>query len=146
MYVPPLNALLRGLGLTRADLESVQVTIPIELLKLLLQVVLANSEFNEVGYLRANPDIAGAFKVGSIENTFLHYVGFGYFEGRLGATPEVNEAWYLRTYSDVAAAVRAKQIASAKEHFEVIGAGEGRSPNAESASVAAQWKKAIGPR
>jgi hypothetical protein len=143
MYVPPLNPLLRCVGLTQSDLQSANVTIPTELLKLLLQVALANSEFNEAGYLRANPDIANAQRAGSIENPLLHYVGFGYFEGRLGATPDVNESWYLRVYSDVAAAVKAKQISSAQEHFELMGAAEGRSPNEDYTSVAAQWKKAI---
>jgi hypothetical protein len=142
MFVPPLNPLLRELNLTPADLVSETVTVPTELLKLLLQIALANSEFNEVGYLRSNPDVAEALREGSLENAFLHYVSFGYFEGRLGATPEVNEAWYLRAYADVADAVRAKQIISAKEHFELVGAGEGRSPNADYAPVAAQWKKA----
>jgi hypothetical protein len=143
MYVPPFDSLLRQLGLTRSDLESGQVSVPGELLKLLLQVALANSDFNEAGYLRSNPDVAEAARTGSIESPILHYVGFGYFEGRLGATPAVDQAWYLRAYPDVAEAMKANRIASAQEHFESVGAGEGRSPNAHYAPVAAQWKKAL---
>jgi hypothetical protein len=143
MYVPPFDSLLRQLGVTRSDLESGQVSIPVELLKLFLQVAVANSDFNRAGYLRSNPDVAEAVSNGSIESPIRHYVGFGYFEGRLGATPDVDEAWYLRAYKDVEDAVKAKRLASAQEHFENVGAAEGRSPNAHYVPVAAQWKKAM---
>ena len=116
--------------------------VPTELLRLLLQVTIANSDFNEPGYLRDNPDIAAAVKTGVVQDPRLHYVGFGYFESRSGATPEVDEGWYLRTYTDVAAAVASKTIASAHEHFKVVGAAEGRSPSAFYVPAAEQWKKA----
>jgi hypothetical protein len=80
---------------------------------------------------------------GSVESARLHYIGFGYFEGRLGATPEVDERWYLRSYPDVGSAVRAGQLASATEHFTVIGASEGRSPSSRYENDATQWKKAL---
>jgi hypothetical protein len=144
MFVPPLTPLLRGIGLTPRHLDAKEVPIPIDVLKLLLQIALANSDFNEAGYLRANPDVATALRDGSVDNAFLHYVSFGYFEGRLGATPDVDESFYLRAYPDVASAVKAKQVSSGKEHFELVGAGEGRSPSADYAHVAAQWKKAVG--
>ena len=52
MFVPPFNSLLKAIGLTRTEFEaSKQVTIPTELFKLLLQVTIANSDFNEAGYL-----------------------------------------------------------------------------------------------
>jgi hypothetical protein len=78
-----------------------------------------------------------------VDDPRLHYVGFGYFEGRSGATPEVDEGWYLRTYKDVADAVAAKAIDSASEHFRVVGAAEGRSPSAAYVPAAEQWKKAF---
>jgi hypothetical protein len=106
-------------------------------------VTLASGDFNEVGYLRDNPDIAAAVKSGKVADARMHYVGFGYFESRTGATPEVDEAWYLRTYPDVSEAVATKSVASAAEHFRVIGAAEGRSPNAFYVPAAEQWKKAI---
>jgi hypothetical protein len=144
MYVPPFDSLLKAIGITRAEIEnSSVVAVPTELLKLLLQVTIASGDFNEVGYLRDNPDIAAAVKSGKLEDARLHYVGFGYFESRTGATPEVDEAWYLRTYPDVAEAVATKTVASAAEHFRVIGAAEGRSPNAFYVPAAEQWKKAI---
>jgi hypothetical protein len=144
MYVPPFDSLLTAIGVTRAEFEDAAVVVvPTELLKLLLQVAVASGDFNEIGYIRDNPDIAGAVEAGKVEDARLHYVGFGYFESRSGATPEVDEAWYLRTYSDVADAVAARSVGSAAEHFRVIGAAEGRSPNAFYVPAAEQWKKAV---
>jgi hypothetical protein len=144
MYVPPFDSLLRAVGMTQAEFErSTRVTVPSELLKLLLQVAVANSNFNAKGYLKTNPDVAEAVRSGTIRDAQLHYVGFGFFEGRGGGTPEVDEAWYLRTYTDVADAVKSGQIASATEHFRVIGASEGRSPSSTYSLAAEQWKKAL---
>jgi hypothetical protein len=144
MYVPPFDSLLTAIGVTRAEFESASVVVvPTELLKLLLQVAVASGDFNEAGYLRENHDIAGAVRTGTVEDARLHYVGFGYFESRNGATPEVDEAWYLRIYPDVAEAVATGSVGSAAEHFRVIGAAEGRSPNAFYVAAAEQWKKAI---
>jgi hypothetical protein len=119
------------------------IPVPKEMFKFLVQVALANSDFNEAGYLRENPDVAAAVKSGKIEDARLHYVGFGYFEGRTGATPAVDERWYLNTYADVAQAVKLGKVASASEHYKVIGGSEGRSPSPEYVDVATQWKKAL---
>jgi hypothetical protein len=144
MYVPPLDSLLRAIGMSRDEFKrSETVSLPTELFKLLLQVAVANSDFNEAGYLTDNPDIADAARSGTVEDLRLHYVSFGYFEGRSGATPEVNERWYLRTYTDVADAVRAGNVSSATEHFRVIGASEGRSPSATYSATAEKWKRAL---
>lgn len=144
MYVPPLDSILRSIKLDRASFNAAkEVTIPKELFTLLLQVAVASSDFNEAGYLRENPDIAEGVRRGSVDDARTHYVGFGYFEGRVGATPNVDERWYMTTYTDVAQAVKAGQVRSAKEHYDVIGAAEGRSPNASYTTVATQWKKAL---
>ena len=144
MYVPPFNGLLKRLGTSREEFENAQsVRVSADLFKFLLQIALANSDFNETGYLRANPDVAGAVKSGEIGTARLHYIGFGYFEGRMGAVTEVDEKWYLSTYSDVAAAVRAKRVSSGAEHFHLVGAAEGRSPNAHEQATAVEWKKVL---
>ena len=63
MYVPPFNSLLKAIGLNRAEFErSAEVHIPTELFKLLLQIAIANSDFNTKGYLKANPDVADAVR------------------------------------------------------------------------------------
>ena len=145
MYVPPFDSILRAIGTDRAGFDAASsVVIPKELLRLLLQVAVASSDFNEAGYLRENPDIAEGVRRGSVEDARTHYVGYGFFEGRVGATPSVDERWYLRSHSDVAQAVKQGGVASAAAHYNMIGAAEGRSPNPEYTAVAAQWKLALG--
>lgn len=144
MYIPPFDSLLNALGATRKEFNRVdQITLPVPLLKILLQMANAASDFNEIGYLRENPDIAAAVKTGEIQSAKMHYIGFGYFEGRLGAIPEVDVPWYLESNPDVADAVEQQKVGSASEHFNVVGAGEGRSPSKKYETVAAQWKKVL---
>jgi len=144
MYVPPYDAVLGSIGSSREEIETVsEVTIPAQLFRFLMQIAVAHSDFNEAGYLRANPDVAEALQSGEVESARLHYVGFGYFEGRTGATPDVDEKWYLKAYPDVGSAVRAGRIGSATEHFAVVGASEGRSPNVRYTGDAEQWKKIL---
>ena len=144
MYVPSFDSILHAIGIDRAALnDSSKVPIPLELLKFLLQIALVTSEFNEAGYLAANPDVGVAVRNGAVENARAHYIGFGYIEGRKGARPQVDERWYLATYPDVAEAVKSGQVGSAAEHFEVVGAAEGRSPNARNEASAERWKKAL---
>ena len=144
MYVPPYEAVLRNVGTSRAELDSAsEVSIPTGLFRFLLQIAVAHGEFNEAGYLEANPDVAEALRRGAIESARLHYIGFGYFEGRQGATPAVDERWYLHAYPDVGSAVRSGQISGAAEHFAVVGASEGRSPDLRYAQDAEQWKRVL---
>ncbi|WP_244547047.1 hypothetical protein [Bradyrhizobium sp. Gha] len=120
-----------------------QVKIPARLLKMLLQIALSAAEFDEDSYLRENADVAKAIARGEVESARLHYIGFGYFEGRRGGGPSVDNDWYLSQYPDVAAAVREGKIKSAETHFHAIGGGEGRCPAPEYEGDAAQWKSAI---
>lgn len=144
MYVPPYDALLHSANVTRHDAEHAEtVTVPSGLFRFLLQLAVANGDFNEAGYLEANPDVAEAVQKGEVESARLHYIGYGYFEGRQGATPEVDEGWYLNSYPDVGQAVKAGQLASAAEHFGIIGASEWRSPSPRYMNDAEQWKKAL---
>jgi hypothetical protein len=144
MYVPPFDSLLRSLQTNRSAVETAsEVTIPVALLRLLLQLALAHSDFDEERYLRANPDVRDAVQRGEIESGRVHYIGFGYFEGRSGGMTEIDEHWYLRKYPDVAAAVQNGQVESAVAHFNSIGAGEGRSPSADQEDAAMQWKKGL---
>ncbi len=146
MYLPPLDAMLKAVGATREQLNSgADVTIPAELLKLLIQAALASSDFNEAGYLSANPDVAAGVRAGAVPNARAHFIGFGYFEGRRGALPAVDEKWYLATYDDVAKALQTNktEVRTAAEHFETVGVTEGRSPSARYESVAAHWKRVL---
>ncbi len=145
MYVPPFTALLKNIGLTHQEFQnSYEVKVPTSLLRFLLQIALADGEFDEKGYLEANPDVAAAVQRGEIMDTRMHYIGDGYFEGRHGGHPQVNEQWYLTTYQDVAEGVRARKVASAAHHFAHSGASECRAPSEEYVPDAIQWAKAMG--
>jgi hypothetical protein len=145
MYVPHLEAILKNIGVSREEFNQAStINIPTTLFRFLLQVVVASGDFDKTGYLAANKDIADAVQDGSVANPQLHYVQFGFFEGRTGATPAVNEGWYIKTYQDVGEAVRAGALASASEHFIIQGASEGRSPNEKLYVDATQWKTAFG--
>src|SRR5438876_252676 len=144
MYVPSADSLMAALNASRSDLNgNGRIEVPAPLLKLLLQIALATTEFDEQGYLSHNPDVAKAIARGEIESAHMHYIGYGYFEGRQGGGPAVDENWYLQKYPDVSNAVREGRIKSAAQHFHLTGAVEGRSPNADQEDNASQWKKAF---
>jgi hypothetical protein len=145
MYIPQLDAVLKHLNIDRDHLDYVKsVDVPISLLKLLLQIAVAAGDFNEAGYLASNPDIEAAVKQRKVDDPKMHYIRFGYFEGRKGATPPVDERWYRNKYPDVATAINSGALQSAAEHFEVQGAFEGRPPSASFEADAQEWKKAFG--
>jgi hypothetical protein len=144
MFVPPYIPFLNSLNSSKVEVETAgEIKVPLTLLKLLLQIALAQADFNEENYLEANPDVKTAVERGDIESGLLHYIGFGYFEGRRGGMAIVDENWYLTKYPDVRAAVDMGAISSAEQHFNSVGAGEGRSPNAYEEENALQWKHAI---
>jgi hypothetical protein len=144
MFVPSMVSLLKALNVESSAFESGgKIEIPVALLKLLLQIALATAEFDEDSYLRENPDVARALAAGEIESAHVHYIGFGYFEGREGGGPDVDEPWYMHKYPDVATAIREGRIKSATQHFHSIGSAEGRSPGSDQEENAAQWKKAF---
>ena len=144
MYVPTLDVILSELKLSHAQISTdPPVIISGNLFRFLLQVALLDSEFNEDGYLEANPDIRNAVEIGDIADPRLHYIWTGYFEGRIGATPAVDEGWYLTAYPDVAAAVEAGTVASAADHFAMVGAKELRAPGPEFQGDVVHWGKLL---
>jgi len=140
MYMPTFDVFLSELNITRQEIiADASVTIPTKLFRFLLQVALLDSEFNEDGYLAANPDIPEAFEASAIDDPRQHDVWTGYFEDRIGTTPAVDEEWYLNAYPDVATAVQAGTVASAAEHFATVGAKELRAPGAKFEEDAGHW-------
>jgi len=147
MYVPHYDAILRGIGTTREALDAkTEMTIPVSLFKFLLKIAVRQADFNMPGYLGANRDIQDAAKKGQVPDAAHHYVNFGFFEGRRGATPVVDESWYRRNYLDIAAAVRRGDISSGGEHFNSMGAEEFRAPSAAHVEDALEWEKACGKK
>jgi hypothetical protein len=144
MYVPPLESLYRHLVIPDLAFDrEQQVQVPTKFLKIILQLAIAHCDFDERDYLDKNPDVRSVVDRGEIESGFVHYVGYGYFEGRRGGIPPVDEKWYKKQYPDVAAGIAAGKIKNATEHFYSIGAAEGRSPNQANEIDAAQWKKVL---
>lgn len=142
MYVPHYDAILHAIGTNRDEIkERSEISIPVTLLRFLLQMAVAQGEFNSAGYLAQNKDIREAAKSGRIPDPRRHYIDFGFFEGRRGATPAVDESWYRRTYSDIAPAIRTATIASGSEHFDAIGAEEFRAPSAVYVTDANEWRR-----
>jgi hypothetical protein len=145
MYVPHYDAILHGIGTSREALAAkTEMTIPVSLFKFLMKIAVSHAEINLPGYLGVNRDVQDAAKKGQVPDPAAHYVNFGFFEGRRGATPPVDESWYRRTYVDIAAAVRRGDISSGGEHFNVMGAEEFRAPSAGCLEDAMEWAKACG--
>lgn len=144
MYVPPFECILRNLGTNKEDFTCTkEIVIPVTLLKLLLQLAVAHCTFDEHGYLESNPDVQEAVRRGDVESGYMHYIGFGYFEGRRGGAFKVDEQSYMRENPDVAVAIKAGLVKTAEDHFYAIGAIEGRSPSADQAVNAAEWKRVL---
>ena len=144
MYVPSYESLLRSLRTNKEALAtSNEIPIPMALLKLLLQFAVARSDFDEDGYLGANPHVRQAVRRGDVESGQMHYIGYGYFEGRRGGTVKIDEQSYMHDNPDVAAAINEGRIKSVEDHFNAIRAGEGRSPSPAQATHAAEWKRAL---
>jgi hypothetical protein len=144
MYVPPYACLLQRLRTNREIVEtSNEISIPVRLLKLLLQLAVAHGDFDEEAYLGANPDVREAVQRGDVESGRMHYIGFGYFEGRRGGTVKFDEQSYLSANPDVAASIKEGRTKSAENHFYSIGAAEGRSPSADRSSDAAEWRRVL---
>jgi hypothetical protein len=145
MYVPPFEAILRNIDISKSDFEtSSSVEIPRTLLEFLLRIALVSADFDEVSYLGANPDVAKATKSGTVKSPRLHYIGNGYFEGRQGGSPELDEKWYLSSYPDVADAVRRRATESGAQHFQTVGVLELRAPAEAYLTDAVEWGKALG--
>ena len=147
MYVPPYEALRTNLAASvHANEARNMVSIPEALLKLLLQIAISKNSFDEAGYLKANPDVAAEVRLGKIASGHMHYLGYGYFEGREGGANTVDVAWYQRTYPDVAQAIASgrAEVRSVAEHYRVAGAAEGRAPSAAAMDDVKIWMKALG--
>ena len=145
MYVPPYHALLSMISEGARHQKAKTILVPEAVLKLILRLALEEAQFDELSYLRENPDVADSVRRGAIPSAKYHYVNFGYLEGRKGAVP-VDAAWYEKQYPDVAQAIRTgkTKVKSAIDHFHVAGAAEGRAPNAANQAAALDWMNAIG--
>lgn len=126
-YIPPFAVLLRDLEIT-GDADARRVSLSYADFLAILQRILADVDFDEAWYLRANPDVERGIRSGILQSARQHFVDHGYFEGRLPALISVDAAWYVERYPDVADDMRHGRIISAQEHFDQVGYNEGRIP------------------
>lgn len=81
--------------------------------------------FDQILYLRANPDVADAVSSGLI-NAVEHFMSFGQYEGR-SASFFFDPAVYTAVNSDVSEAIKSGAFKSAFEHFVLHGQFEVRN-------------------
>ncbi len=145
MFVPPYQVLCDVLGFNAKDgSNSGKIEIPRRLFEFLLQCMLIHADFDEESYVTENLDIRAALKTAALDDPSIHFVKWGYFEGRAGGTPRVDEDWYNSKYPDVASAIVNKEIPSAQYHYFEQGSHEWRAPNRESEADIAAWLEALG--
>jgi hypothetical protein len=142
MFVPPYDLLLKHLPGPKEGGRSDDVIVPRRLLDFLLRCLLEHVEFDEVQYLRCNPDVATAIRKREMLSGREHFIQVGYFEGRTGGIP-VQEDWYLARNPDVAAAKRARKVESAEMQYRIAGANEWRQPNPRSVQDVDAWRSVL---
>lgn len=142
-FLPPFETIAATLKLPDGKLPEKDVTIPVDLLRLLLRGWLVNQKFDEAAYRKANPDVDQAITDGALQDGWSHYVENGYFEGRSPGVYHVDPKFYRRTYPDVALAERRGQL-TVQEHFTRTGLAEGRVGSETHARMVQLWKEALG--
>jgi hypothetical protein len=129
--------------LAAVQIDGDNVLVSRNFLNFLLQKVIQNAEFDELRYLKLNPDVAASVRQGEWETGQDHYIARGYFEGREGADKPMSESWYLRTNPDVAAAVTSGEWPSGESHYHERGMFEWRAPNRDLQDTFVSWKSAL---
>lgn len=86
--------------------------------------------FDEIFYLRLNPDVLVGVSQGVFDSGYEHFTQFGWQEGRRPSSL-YDESFYLATNSDVAQAISSGVFASGLEHFAAFGQIENRAPSAQ---------------
>ena len=126
-YVPPFEGIKALLTFSAVKGELV-VNATYDQLTALLRTLLADIEVDEAWYLERNPDVAEAIAQGTVASAREHFLGNGYFEGRMPFPVKVDEAWYLEQNPGVADYIARGDLVSAQQHFEDHGYREGRRP------------------
>lgn len=142
--LPNGRILLEGMGFSLERLQTGSkgaVSLPI--LKALLCAAASSLPFDEEFYLSTYPDIRKAHETGKIKDLRVHFVEFGYLEGRMGAPPEFDEDFYKTTYPDVAVAIAKGDVKSAFDHYVYAGAFEGRHASASAMEANRRWSELL---
>ena len=126
-YIPPFESIRSMLNLTIVRGET-RVAMTYEQVQQMIRTLLAGIKVDEAWYLARHEDVAAEVATGAIRSAREHYIGHGFFEGRLPFSIQIDEKYYLEQNPDVAETVRRGVYASAQEHFDGPGYREGRKP------------------
>lgn len=126
-YIPPFETIKAMLNLTSIRGKLVATASYDDILAL-ARTMLSGVTVDEAWYLKQYPDVAQAITEGTFKSAKEHFLGNGYFEGRLPFQMIVDETWYLQQYPELAEALRNGAIESAQQHFDAHGYKEGRKP------------------
>jgi len=142
-FVPPLNLLLRGLGITERDLGMETVTVSTAFLRFIISEIVSRGAFDPVWYADRYPDVEGARLAGQVASLHAHYCRQGYFEGRFSGEMPFDPDWYYSRYEDVARAFSPADPEALRRHFETQGCLEGRAGTPEQRKDADRWVEAV---
>lgn len=141
VYLPPYSLLSHCIQISG---DGQVVTMRRDIFQALIGQILSTSLFDVNWYSSAYEDVADALNTGKIYDPLLHFIGSGYYEGRLPRMFSVDEDWYLARYPDVAQAVTSGAVASAHTHFNTTGYFEGRAPGPALVGIVERWNHIIG--
>ena len=126
-YLPPFELIRRSIEISTVRGE-LRVNVSYDNFVDILRMMIRGVEVDEAWYVRTYEDIGNAVKDGVLQSAKQHFIGDGYFEGRLPFPIMVDERWYLAENPDVAESIRKGVVASAQDHFSKDGYREGRLP------------------
>ena len=126
-YLPPFDLIRRSVEISTVKGE-LRVNVSYDDFINILRLIISGIVVDEEWYLQEYEDIGRAVKQGLLKSAKEHFVGDGYFEGRLPFPMKVDEQWYREQNPDVEESVRKDVISSAQQHFNEDGYREGRLP------------------
>ena len=141
---PPVEMICDYLGITKEAIREPHdetIQIPAKLLRLLLELALANQPFDAEHYALVYPDVAKARADGQISDLQSHYTASGYFEGRYLGASELDEEWYRQQYPDLGKALPDSD--ALRRHFESRGCREWRCPSEAALPLLKRWREVL---
>jgi hypothetical protein len=145
-FIPPLDVVLAGLGITKEDLLADKVKVSSNFLQFLLSKLASLSDFDSTWYATTYPDVEGARLAGEVPSLLDHFVQTGYLEGRLPHEPAFDASWYYEHYRDIGGAFNPSDTQALKNHFISRGYYEGRVGTPELVNEINQWLEASSPQ
>ncbi len=127
-YLVPFRAAVAHLGVETAIVPDT-ITVSRDQLREFAMALLRGVAFDEAAYLAMYPDVAEAITRGDITSARVHFIEYGYFEGRFPGPIRVDAEWYAAQYSDIAEGIEVGDFKSCQEHFDLHGRVEGRLPH-----------------